>query len=385
MKIRNKIMKKMFSTALIAVTTAVMTGCGVSVGELEEAPQEVEEESIVFSDKTLETRLIDNKVLYEDDDETSVVTMYLTVTKGNSSESTDHTWSEVNDHSVFYYDELGIDRYGVNGLLQVGDENGPVEGELGYERQTPNCIVTIRGQTSSRAKQKNYKIKIKDSSGDWRGQTVINLNKHQSDGLRFRNKLMYDLIKEVDDLVAMRTQFVHLYVKDLTEGNDAEFEDYGLYTQVEQANKKFLKAHGLDKEGHLYKLNNIFEFYKYDEIKMVNDVGYDAMAFRYYLKTKGDTNNGKLINMLKDVTIDRIKLDLNFLASSGDQKKSRLIISSIIKMFISLNVNMIAEGVETKEQADFLLSEGCSQMQGYYFYKPMPVEDFSKLILNSKK
>ncbi len=301
MKIRNKIMKKMFSTALIAVTTAVMTGCGVSVGELEEAPKEVEEESIVFSDKTLETRLIDNKVLYEDDDETSVVTMYLTVTKGNSSESTDHTWSEVNDHSVFYYDELGIARYGVNGLLQVGDENGPVEGELGYERQTPNCIVTIRGQTSSRAKQKNYKIKIKDSSGDWRGQTVINLNKHQSDGLRFRNKLMYDLIKEVDDLVAMRTQFVHLYVKDLTEGKDAEFEDYGLYTQVEQANKKFLKAHGLDKEGHLYKLNNIFEFYKYDEIKMVNDIGYDAMAFRYYLKTKGDTNNRKLINMLKDV------------------------------------------------------------------------------------
>lgn len=91
------------------------------------------------------------------------------------------------------------------------------------------------------------------------------------------------------------------------------------------------------------------------------------------------------LNMLKNVTVDRIKLDLNFLTSSGDQKKSRIIISSIIKMFISLNVNMIAEGVETKEQADFLLSEGCSEMQGYYFYKPMPVEDFSKLLLNNKK
>ena len=91
------------------------------------------------------------------------------------------------------------------------------------------------------------------------------------------------------------------------------------------------------------------------------------------------------LNMLKNVTVDRIKLDLNFLTSSGDQKKSRIIVSSIIKMLISLNVNMIAEGVETKEQADFLLSEGCSQMQGYYFYKPMPVEDFSKLILNNKK
>ena len=88
------------------------------------------------------------------------------------------------------------------------------------------------------------------------------------------------------------------------------------------------------------------------------------------------------LNMLKNVTVDRIKLDLNFLTSSGDQKKSRIIISSIIKMLTSLNVNMIAEGVETKEQADFLLSEGCSQMQGYYFYKPMPVEDFSKLIIN---
>ena len=91
------------------------------------------------------------------------------------------------------------------------------------------------------------------------------------------------------------------------------------------------------------------------------------------------------LNMLKNVTVDRIKLDLNFLTSSGDQKKSRIIISSIIKMLISLNVNIIAEGVETKEQADFLLSEGCSQMQGYYFYKPMPVEDYSKLILNNKK
>ena len=91
------------------------------------------------------------------------------------------------------------------------------------------------------------------------------------------------------------------------------------------------------------------------------------------------------LNMLKDVAVDRIKLDLNFLTSSGDQKKSHIIVSSIIKMLISLNVNMIAEGVETKEQADFLLSEGCSQMQGYYFYKPMPVEDYSKLILNNKK
>ena len=90
------------------------------------------------------------------------------------------------------------------------------------------------------------------------------------------------------------------------------------------------------------------------------------------------------LNMLKEVPVDRIKLDLNFLTSTGDLKKSRIIISSVIKMLLSLDVKIIAEGVETKEQADFLLSEGCANMQGYYFYKPMPVEDYSKLIIKNK-
>jgi EAL domain-containing protein (putative c-di-GMP-specific phosphodiesterase class I) len=44
-----------------------------------------------------------------------------------------------------------------------------------------------------------------------------------------------------------------------------------------------------------------------------------------------------------------------------------------------LEMKMIAEGVETIEQADFLRDQGCSEMQGYYFYKPMPVKEFEKL------
>ena len=91
------------------------------------------------------------------------------------------------------------------------------------------------------------------------------------------------------------------------------------------------------------------------------------------------------LNMLKDVTVDRIKLDLYFLTKSEDLKKSHIIVSSMIKMFNTLDVNIIAEGVETKEQADFLLKEGCSAMQGYYFYKPMIKEDFEKLFLDIQK
>ncbi len=88
------------------------------------------------------------------------------------------------------------------------------------------------------------------------------------------------------------------------------------------------------------------------------------------------------LNMLKEVSIDRIKLDLRFLTSAGDAKKSKIIIKSIIKMLISLDVQIIAEGVETKEQADFLLSVGCTQMQGYYFYKALPFEEYDKLIID---
>lgn len=56
------------------------------------------------------------------------------------------------------------------------------------------------------------------------------------EGLRFRNKMAYDLIRGIDQMMGLRTQFVHLYVKDETSGSNS-FDDYGLYTQVEQLNK----------------------------------------------------------------------------------------------------------------------------------------------------
>ena len=54
-------------------------------------------------------------------------------------------------------------------------------------------------------------------------------------------------------------------MKDMTKGGSGEYEDYGLYTQVEQINKTYLKMHGLDKNGQLYKVN-FFEFQRYEDI-----------------------------------------------------------------------------------------------------------------------
>lgn len=91
------------------------------------------------------------------------------------------------------------------------------------------------------------------------------------------------------------------------------------------------------------------------------------------------------LNMLKEVPVDRIKLDLRFLTSTGDLEKSRIITKCMIKMLKQLKIEALAEGVETKEQADYLLNEGCAEMQGFYFYKALKVEDVTKLFMETKK
>ncbi len=86
------------------------------------------------------------------------------------------------------------------------------------------------------------------------------------------------------------------------------------------------------------------------------------------------------LHMLKEVPVDRIKLDLMFLSGRGDPKKGRVIVSHMIRMIRSLGMDMIAEGVETVEQADFLCERGCPEMQGYYYAKPMPADAFEKML-----
>lgn len=246
-------------------------------------------------------KLRDKKDLYEMDNPEDVVTMYLTVSAGNEGEKTNHTWNEINTYSVYDYDAMGVDRYKVEGLLQIGDESGPLPGNLGYNQVSPNCTIQIRGQTSSRQAVKNYKISLKENKGTWMGNTTIPLNKHVNEGLRFRNKMAYDLISGVDEMMGLRTRFVHLYVKDTTAGGNNVFTDYGIYTYVEQLNKKTLKAHGLDANSHLYKINE-FEFYRYEDvIKLKDDPDFDELAFEELIETKGSDDHEKLIKMLEDV------------------------------------------------------------------------------------
>lgn len=271
-----------------------------------------------FMNLTASGNLRDNTLLYPPENRTNVTTMYLTVRRGNQAEGTDHSWEEVNRYSVYDYQRMGVERYQVEGLLQLGDETGVLPDMLGYGETAANATVQIRGQTSSREPQKNYKIRLKKNHGDWEGQQTIDLNKHKTDGMRFRNKLGFDLISEIPELMGLRTRFVHLYVKDETGGaevsptpekNHLGYVDYGLFTQVEQLNKSALRAHGLDRNGQLYKLN-FFEFQRYPEqILPANAEDYDEAAFEELLEVKGNTDHSKLISMLEDVNDPTIPLE----------------------------------------------------------------------------
>lgn len=82
------------------------------------------------------------------------------------------------------------------------------------------------------------------------------------------------------------------------------------------------------------------------------------------------------LNMLKELSLDVIKIDRLFLADSTNAERSRYILEAVIKLSKKLKMEIIAEGVESKEQVDFLAELGCDIFQGYYFDKPIPIHEF---------
>lgn len=87
------------------------------------------------------------------------------------------------------------------------------------------------------------------------------------------------------------------------------------------------------------------------------------------------------LNMLKDINVDVIKLDMKFIDLNEDNASKGLkIVESVVNMARKLRLLVIAEGAQTKQQVDQLLSVGCRYIQGYYFHEPLPVGRMEKLL-----
>ena len=86
------------------------------------------------------------------------------------------------------------------------------------------------------------------------------------------------------------------------------------------------------------------------------------------------------LNLLKDMPVDVLKIDMRFLTSNSDDMKARTILQNIINLSEDLGMFSLTEGVETKSQLEMLSEMGCKLFQGYYFAKPLPLDDFNDFL-----
>lgn len=84
--------------------------------------------------------------------------------------------------------------------------------------------------------------------------------------------------------------------------------------------------------------------------------------------------------MLQDYDFDILKIDMSFIRKIGENPKTKSIVHSIIGMAHEIGIKTVAEGVETEEQVSFLRQSGCDYIQGYYYSKPLPEEEFVEFL-----
>ena len=149
------------------------------------------------------------------------------------------------------------------------------------------------------------------------------------------------------------------------------------------------------------KIFSIIERYHVDpqylEIELTEMSGYDnyenLAIFIQEMRKKGvhisidDFGTGySSLNLLTDLDVDTIKLDRSYSVRLDNEKeKTKVLIQSIVNMVHKLGFKVIAEGVETEEQAAFLREIGCSIVQGYLYDKPLLLEEFEKRLLGQIK
>ena len=90
------------------------------------------------------------------------------------------------------------------------------------------------------------------------------------------------------------------------------------------------------------------------------------------------------LNSLKDMPLDVLKLDAEFFRGDNAGERGEIVVSEAIKLAKSLEMRTVAEGIEEKEQVDFLAQQGCDMIQGYYFAKPMPKNEYEEKMQRSK-
>lgn len=118
----------------------------------------------------------------------------------------------------------------------------------------------------------------------------------------------------------------------------------------------------------------------FQNLEFVRDILLDLKSKGFSIAIDDFGTGYSSLNVLQFFPADVIKLDRAFLMSKSNDETGKIVIASMVKLAKDLNMKVVAEGVETEEQIDFLKQVDCEIAQGYYFAKPMPVEEYEILI-----
>lgn len=158
-----------------------------------------------------------------------------------------------------------------------------------------------------------------------------------------------------------------------------------------------VSRYNLENHDFIYYLNDLSEKYdiekQYIEIEItesldmpVDDTLIQKLKKNGFLLLMDDFGSGySSLNTLHQTSFNIIKLDREFLSHFMESHYGEQIIQHTISMIKDINLDIIAEGVETKEQAKFLKDNGCNTVQGFLYSKPIPVDEFEKLLLENKE
>ncbi len=156
--------------------------------------------------------------------------------------------------------------------------------------------------------------------------------------------------------ISVNMSRLHLYNKEFPETLESIAYKYGIPTnelEIEITESTFIKDNA-------------------ELIRMI-----DRLQTKGFLVSIDDFGSGfSALNLLKDLSVNTIKIDREFLRLSSNNSRGKKVIRNIIAMCLDLKMDVVTEGIETKEQIDFITRCGCQIAQGFYYSKPIPIDEF---------
>ena len=233
----------------------------------------------------------------------------------------------------------------INGDIDANDDYEPLlhvkleTDDFLSPSESVNASFEQKGKSTREAEQKSYRIKLDSKTNLYNQERTFQLNKHKFDYSRVRNKLAFDLFRDMPNFTSLKTQFVNLWI---------DGQDYGLFTHVEKVGKEFLLNRGWNKDDNLYKAQN-FDFRMHQDLELNADgKPLNPQAFDKIIEVERGKKQTKLIEMLNNINQDNL--------SDADFEK-------IFNKYFNRNnyitwmaINIVTANKDTNTQNFFLLN-----------------------------